>query len=154
MGVQGIEKDIGCFGNDGARNLQQKRLLLPKPFRADLSGRREARRPVLRQVLQPDDRDLYVGTFDFQERELRWNVIRAGVNADLQQRCRWTSGQINDGLARFMPAPRATETTQSTEIAMPADPPEDHSDKHAFVDLNEEFFDDAAAGIRMQKGKW
>ncbi len=34
-----------------------------------------------------------------------------------------------------------------------ADAPEHHLDVHAFVDLDEEFFDDAAAGVGFEQGQ-
>ena len=34
---------------------------------------------------------------------------------------------------------------------MPADPPQDHLDKHALIDLNQQFSDDPATGICPQK---
>ncbi len=37
---------------------------------------------------------------------------------------------------------------------MSADPPQNHLDKHALVDLNQQLFDDPAASIRLQKREW
>jgi hypothetical protein len=37
---------------------------------------------------------------------------------------------------------------------MPADSPQNHLDEHTLVDLNQQLFDDPAAGIRLQKREW
>jgi hypothetical protein len=73
------------------------------------------------------------------------------MNAYFQERRRRTPCQINDGLARIMPSARNLQSARSAEVAMPADPPEDHLDEHALVNLNEQFFDNPAACVRIEK---
>jgi hypothetical protein len=51
----------------------------------------------------------------------------------------------------MVPSARRPQATCSTKIEMPADPPQDHLDEHALVNLNEQFRDNPAAGIRAQK---
>jgi hypothetical protein len=58
------------------------------------------------------------------------------MDANLQQRGRWTFRQINDRLARVVPAARRFQPAHSTQVAMTADSPQDHLDEHAFINLN------------------
>ena len=40
---------------------------------------------------------------------------------------------------------RIVQSSHPSEIPVPADPPQNHLDEHALVDLDEQFFDDPAA---------
>src|ERR1700683_5563333 len=50
-----------------------------------------------------------------------------------------------------MPSAGNLQSARSAEVAMPADPPEDHLDEHALVNLNEQFFNNPAACVSIEK---
>jgi hypothetical protein len=51
----------------------------------------------------------------------------------------------------MMPAAGSPQSANPAQIAMPADPPKDHSDEHTLVDLNQQFLDNPAARVRIEK---
>ncbi len=99
----------------------------------------------------PTTDGLQIRALNFQQRKIRGNIVSAGVNANLQQRGRRTFTQIDNSLPGIMPAAGCLQTAQPSEIAIAADPPEDHSHEHAFVNLPEQFFDNPAAGVCIEK---
>jgi hypothetical protein len=54
-------------------------------------------------------------------------------------------------MAGMVPAATRLQSPDSAKIAMPADPPQDHLDEHALVNLNQQLFDYSAAGVCFQK---
>ena len=50
-----------------------------------------------------------------------------------------------------MPVSGSFQATCSAEIAMTADPPQDHLNKHALINLNKHFLDDPATRIGFQE---
>jgi len=73
------------------------------------------------------------------------------MNTYFQERGRRTPCPINDGLARIVPSAMDFQPACSGEFAMPADPPEDHLDEHALINLNEQFFENPAACVRVKR---
>ena len=53
----------------------------------------------------------------------------------------------------MMPTAASFEAADSAQIPVPADSPKDHSDKHALVNLDQEFFYNASARIRIEDRK-
>jgi hypothetical protein len=49
-------------------------------------------------------------------------------------------------MAGIVPASGSFQTAHSTAVTMPADSPQNHLDKHALIDLNQQLFDNPAAG--------
>jgi len=98
-------------------------------------------------------REFRIGTFDFQQREIRWHIIRAGLHTDFQKRRRRTACQISHGMPSIVPSAGDLQSACSAEVAMPADPPEDHLDEHTVVDLYEQIFDNPAACVRVEHRK-
>ena len=90
-------------------------LLLPQPCRSYVASHFGTNPPILGQVFRPDDHNSLVRTRDFQQREFRRYIIRAGMHAYFQERRGRTL------------------------------------DEHALVNLNEQFFDDPAAYVGVEK---
>jgi hypothetical protein len=76
------------------------------------------------------------------------------MDADFKQRRSRRLRQIHNGVTSMVPAPGCFQPSHPSEILMPADPPQNHLDEHALIDLDEQFFDDPATGIGFQKGEW
>ena len=106
------------------------------------------------RIVGLDPWNFYIRSFDLQQRECWRHVIRAGVNADFQQCRSWRLGHVHNGVASVMPASSRFQSADPAQVTMPADPPQQHLDEHAFVDLNQQLLNNPAAGICLQKRKW
>src|SRR5258708_38857186 len=76
------------------------------------------------------------------------------MDADFKQRRSRRLRQIHNGVTSMVPAPGYSQPAPPSKILMPADPPQNHLNEHALVDLDEQFFDDPATGIGFQKREW
>jgi len=51
-----------------------------------------------------------------------------------------------------MPAAARLQTADAAKIPLPAYSPKHHLDEHALIDLDQKFFNDAAARVCLEKG--
>ena len=79
------------------------------------------------------------------------NALPSIMDEDFEESRGWVFSQINDRLASVMPSARGLHSAGSAQVATPADPPEDHLNEHALVNLDEQFFDNPAAYVRVEK---
>lgn len=149
-----VEQDISCLRDDGARNLQQRRGGLLQPIGAEVAGKFWTVWPVCRQ---PGEVDLKNGQIirsrNFEQSVAGRDVVGAGVDADFEKCCGWAGGEVHDRVADMMPSAWQPLAARSAEVEMATDPPQDHLDEIAFVNLSEELFDESASGISGEQAK-
>lgn len=63
------------------------------------------------------------------------------------QRARGSFGEVDHWTALRVPARRCSKATPTIQRLVVADSPQEHSGKHAFINLDQHLFDQAAASL-------
>jgi hypothetical protein len=75
------------------------------------------------------------------------------VDANFKESACWALSKIDNGMVWVVPSAASPQASCTVEVSVTADSPEHHLNEHALIDLNQELFDDAAAGICLEQRK-
>src|ERR1019366_759943 len=127
IGVKRVEHDVERRGNKRAGNAQQTGPLFVKPRGSYFTSDLQTFGPVRWKSahVQAFQRNPSV-SFHAQQGVVGRNIVRAGMDASLQQSSRRTLCQVDDQHAAFVPATGSPQSTCARQVPMPANPPEDH----------------------------
>jgi len=93
-----IQEEIRGVRHDRAWHLKQNTLIFAKPLRAQFPRDVQLLLPILPEIVDRDEINRDIGSFDFEQGEVGWNIIGGAVYANLQERRRWALAEIHDGL--------------------------------------------------------
>ncbi len=126
LGVRRVKEEIYCLRHQCARHTEQNAFVFLKPCGPQIPSHFQPCPPILRQFFRFNRRNIYIRSLDFQQRELGRHIVRAGVDADFEQSRGRRFCQINNWMARIVPSSGSSQSTDSAEITMPADSPQNH----------------------------
>lgn len=81
--MQRIEEEIFRLRNNGTRHLQQSCIILSQPRSSQLLRDLELRLPMFWKACRIDSCYIYIGPFNLEQGELRWNVVCGSMCANL-----------------------------------------------------------------------
>ena len=151
--VERVEEEVRGLRDQGAWHLQEHRGSLIEPGGSYAARDVESCHPIRRQIGFMNHIEFEVRPFDAKQSEIRGNVVCSGVDTDFKQSAGRTISEVDNGVSSMVPSSSCFQSADAAEIFVTTDSPENHSDEHAFIDLDEEFFDDAAAGIGPEERK-
>src|ERR1035441_1383451 len=104
--MEGIEKKIESAGNNHTLNLQKNGTGTGQPLVPDVLSHTDFRIPVSRQLIGVDQGNRHIRTFHLKQCEIRRNIVRRRMDANLKEIASRTLGQIDDRTSSSVPASR------------------------------------------------